>query len=101
MGDLENSNVGNSGTLLNDLYWLGARDQRLELFGQGQWADDARGSGWLALQAGDVSRPEVLAQASEDEVLGIGRAARCWAGPRLGSGRRPASGQPVLHHGHR
>ena len=59
---------------LADVYGPGARDQRLELFGQGQWADEARGSGWLALQAGDVSRPEVLAQASEDEVLGIGRA---------------------------
>ncbi|MCW2934507.1 MAG: hypothetical protein JWM19_5469 [Actinomycetia bacterium] len=51
-----------------------ARDQRLELFGQGGWADRARGSGWLALQAGDVSRPEALGRALDDELLGIGRA---------------------------
>ncbi|HUN36207.1 MAG TPA: DUF222 domain-containing protein [Trebonia sp.] len=49
------------------------RDERLNLFGQGQWADDAPGSAWLALQADDVSRPEVLAQATTSEVLGIGR----------------------------
>src|SRR5262249_25871180 len=30
-------------------------------------------SGWLALQAGDVSRPEVLGDATGDELLGIGR----------------------------
>ena len=29
---------------------------------------------WLALQAGDASRSEVLAEATDDEVLGIGRA---------------------------
>jgi len=49
------------------------RDQRLDLFGQGEWADQARGSAWLALQADDVSQPQVLAQATTDEVLGIGR----------------------------
>jgi len=52
----------------------GPRDQRLTAFRQGQWADVTRGSGWLALQAGDVSQPEVLAEATDDEVLGIGRA---------------------------
>ena len=41
-------------------YGPGARDQRLEQFAQGRWADGAKGSGWLAIQAGDVSRPEVL-----------------------------------------
>ena len=50
----------------------GPRDQRLTAFRQGQWADVTRGSGWLALQAGDVSQPEVLAEATDDEVLGIG-----------------------------
>ncbi|MCW2933961.1 MAG: nuclease, partial [Actinomycetia bacterium] len=55
-------------------YGPGARDQRLELFGEGGWADRARGSGWLALQAGDVSRPEALGRALDDELLGIGRA---------------------------
>jgi len=51
-----------------------ARDRRLEWFAQGQWADAAPGSGWLAMQAGGVSRAEVLAQATDDEILGIGRA---------------------------
>jgi hypothetical protein len=60
-------------------YGPGARDQRLEEFGQGRWGDQARpsgwlASGWLALQAGDVSRPELLGQATGDELLGIGRA---------------------------
>jgi hypothetical protein len=50
------------------------RDLRLELFGQGRRADRARGSRWLAAQAGGVSRPEVLEQATADELLGIGRA---------------------------
>ena len=54
-------------------YGPGARDQRLEEFGQGRWADEARPSGWLALQADDVSRPEVLERATGDELLGIGR----------------------------
>ena len=65
---------GDGGRFLAGAYGPGARDQRLETFAQGQWADRAPGSGWLALQAGDVSRPEVLAQATDDEVLGIGRA---------------------------
>src|ERR1700753_1963268 len=51
----------------------GVRDEPLRLFRQGEWADTARGSGWLALQADDVSQPEVLAQATTNEVLGIGR----------------------------
>jgi hypothetical protein len=60
-------------------YGRGARDQRLEEFAQGRWGDRARpsgwlASGWLALQACDVSRPEVLADATGDELLGIGRA---------------------------
>ena len=65
---------GDGGRFLAGAYGPGARDQRLETFAQGQWADKAPGSGWLALQAGDVSRPEVLAQALDDELLGIGRA---------------------------
>jgi hypothetical protein len=58
----------------------GARDQRLESFAQGHWGDrgccgdGGRAAGWLAMQAGDVSRPEVLRQATSDEVLGVGRA---------------------------
>jgi hypothetical protein len=52
----------------------GARDPRLGLFAQGRWGDKARGSGWLAQQASDVSKPEALAQATDDEVLGLGRA---------------------------
>ena len=55
-------------------YGPGARDQRLELFAQGGWADRAGGSGWLALQTGDVSRPEALERALDDKLLGIGRA---------------------------
>jgi hypothetical protein len=60
-------------------YGRGARDQRLEEFAQGRWGDRARSSGWLAsgwlaLQVGDVSRPESLGQATGDELLGIGRA---------------------------
>jgi hypothetical protein len=51
-----------------------ARDHWLRLFGQGGWADTAPGSGWLALQAHTVSRPELLRKATSDEVLGIGRA---------------------------
>ena len=54
-------------------YGPGARDQRLEDFGQGRWGDAARPSGWLALQVSDVSRPEVLREASDDEVLGVAR----------------------------
>jgi hypothetical protein len=49
----------------------GSRDQRLGLFAQGQWGDVARPSGWLALQAGDVTRPQVLGDATDDEALGI------------------------------
>jgi hypothetical protein len=62
-----------TGGVQDGAYRSGARDERLGLFAEGQWADTARGSGWLALQAGDVSRPEVLAQATTDEVLGVGR----------------------------
>ena len=65
---------GEGGGFLSGAYGPGARDQRLETFAQGRCADRAPGSGWLALQAGDVSRPEILAQATDDEVLGIGRA---------------------------
>ncbi|MCW2934430.1 MAG: hypothetical protein JWM19_5392 [Actinomycetia bacterium] len=50
------------------------RDPRLQLFGQGQRGDAAPGSAWLAAQASDVSRPEVLDLATDDELLGIGRA---------------------------
>ena len=50
------------------------RDPRLQLFGQGQRGDAAPGSAWLAAQASDVSQPEVLDLASDDELLGIGRA---------------------------
>jgi hypothetical protein len=50
------------------------RDLRLEWFGQGRRADRARGSRWLAARASHVSRPEVLGQATADELLGIGRA---------------------------
>ena len=59
--------------LLAERYGPGARDQRLEGFAQGRWGDQARPSGWLALQVSDVSRPEVLERATADEVLGIGR----------------------------
>ncbi len=51
----------------------GARDQRLRLYRQGQWADVTRGSGWLALQTEGVTRPEALVGATEDELCGIGR----------------------------
>jgi len=62
------------------MYGPAARDQRLESFAQGGWGDRAafgaggRAAGWLAMQAGDISRPEVLGQATGDEVLGVGRA---------------------------
>jgi len=59
-----------------------ARDLRLAVFGQGGWADRVRGSGLLALQADDASKPEALREATADEVLGIGRAWRAletWA----------------------
>jgi hypothetical protein len=64
---------------LAERYRPGARDQRLAEFAQGRWGDGGRSSGWLtsgwlALQASDVSRPEVLAEATGDELLGIGRA---------------------------
>ena len=64
---------------LAERYRPGARDQRLEEFAQGRSADAGRlsawlASGWLALQASDVSRPEVLADATSDELLGVGRA---------------------------
>ncbi len=64
---------------LAERYQPGTRDQRLEEFAQGRWGDGGRpsaraASGWLALQASDVSRPEVLAEATGDELLGIGRA---------------------------
>ena len=68
--------LGEGRRFLYEEYGPGARDQRLELFAQGRWADRAGGSGWLALQAGEVSRPEVLEQATEDEILGIGRSWR-------------------------
>jgi hypothetical protein len=68
--------LGEGKRFLYEEYGPGARDQRLELFAQGGWADRAGGSGWLALQAGSVSRPEVLARATDDEVLGIGRSWR-------------------------
>jgi hypothetical protein len=51
-----------------------AGDQWLRLFRQGGLADTAAGSAWLAQQAQAVSRPEVLARATSDEVLGVGRA---------------------------
>jgi hypothetical protein len=62
------------------MYGPGTRDQRLESFAQGRWGDRAavgaggRAAGWLALQAGDVSQPGILAEATSDEVLGVGRA---------------------------
>jgi len=108
--------------LLAGEYGPGARDQRLEGFAQGGWADVAAGSGWLGLQAGDVSRPEVLGQATDDEVLGIGRAWRAleawsFAGklavvrelirrhplreydePGLAAGGLPQDWDPRLHH---
>ena len=49
-------------------------EQRLGLFGQGRRADRAHGSRWLAVRTASVSRPEVLRQATADELLGIGRA---------------------------
>src|SRR5260370_19421073 len=70
------------GEFLAGMYGPGARGQRLESFAQGGWGDRAafgaggRAAGWLAMQAGDVSRPEVLCQATGDEVLGVGRAWR-------------------------
>ena len=64
------------GDFLAREYGSGARDQRLVEFAQGGWGDAVPGSGWLALQAGDVSRAEVLGEATDDEVLGIGRAWR-------------------------
>src|SRR5215469_9447381 len=62
------------GESLAGAYGPGARDQRLQGFAQGQWADVAGPSGWLALQAGDVSRPEVLGGATDEELVGVGRA---------------------------
>jgi hypothetical protein len=50
------------------------RDPRLALFGQGRRGDLARGSRWLAARASRASRPEVLSQATDDELLGVGRA---------------------------
>ena len=51
-----------------------ARDQRLESFAQGGQGDRGRPSAWLAVQAAGVSSPEVLADATPDELLGVGRA---------------------------
>jgi len=51
----------------------GARSRGLGRFAQGQRDDTAPGSAWLAVTASAVSRPEVLALATGDEVLGIGR----------------------------
>src|SRR5260221_14796640 len=59
---------------LAEVYFPAVRDQRLKWFAQGRGADVAPGSGWMAQQAGDVTRPEVLERATDDEVLGIGRA---------------------------
>jgi hypothetical protein len=59
---------------LAEMYFPPVRDQRLTWFAQGRRADVAPGSGWLAQQAGDVTQPEVLEQATDDEILGIGRA---------------------------
>jgi len=47
---------------------------QLEPFRQGRRADRARGSRWLAARASHATRPEVLRQATSDELLGIGRA---------------------------
>src|SRR5258707_6977470 len=77
-----NQGLGDAREFLAGLYGPGARDLRLESFAQGRWGDRAafgaggRAAGWLAIQAGDVSRPEVLEQATGDEVLGLGRAWR-------------------------
>jgi hypothetical protein len=57
-----------------------AGDRWLRLFAQGGRADTAPGSGWLALRAQVVSRPEVLRRATSDEVLGVGRAWRALEG---------------------
>src|SRR5262245_14551675 len=67
------------GEFLGERYGPGARDQRLGEFGRGRRGGRAGrsgwlASGWLALQVCDVSRPEVLGQATGDELLGIGRA---------------------------
>jgi len=77
MGDL-----GEGKGYFYEEYGPGARDQRLELFGQGGWADRARGSGWLALQAGDVSRPE---------ALGGHLTMSCWGSAGPGRPWRPGS----------
>jgi Domain of unknown function (DUF222) len=74
--DFGDSGLGGSGVtagagFLSDVYGPGARDQRLGLFAQGRWCDEARPGGWLALQVGDVTRPEVLGDATDDEALGI------------------------------
>ena len=114
--------LAGSGTLTAELYRPGARDQRLRLYRQGRWADVAVGSGWLALQTGDVSRPQVLRQATDDEVLGIGRtwkALETWTfvqklaivrelirrhavnsggGPATAAGGLPEEWDPRLHH---
>src|SRR5215471_12015913 len=62
------------GDYLARVYGPGARDQRLESFGQGRWSDQSGPSVWLAVEAAEVSRPEVLADATGDELLGVGRA---------------------------
>src|SRR5579862_2502548 len=74
--DFEDPGLGDSGIttaagFLSGVYGPGSRDQRLGLFAQGRWCDEARPSGWLALQVGDVTRPEVLGGATDDEALGI------------------------------
>jgi Domain of unknown function (DUF222) len=72
VGGFENGSGATAGaSFLSDVYGPQARDQRLGLFAQGQWCDEARPSGWLALQVGDVTRPEVLGDATDDEALGI------------------------------
>ena len=58
---------------LAEIYFPAVRDQRLTWFAQGRRADVAPGSGWMAQQAEDVTRPEVLERATDDETLGIGR----------------------------
>ena len=68
------ADITDDGEFLAGRHGPGARDQRLADFAQGRWGDTARPSGWLALQVGDVSRPEVLGEATGDELLGVGRA---------------------------
>jgi Domain of unknown function (DUF222) len=119
--------IGYGREFLDERYGPGARDQRLEEFGQGRWGDGGRSSGgmasgWLALQASDVSRPDVLPGATGDELLGIGRAWKsletwCFTGklavvrelirryplneddePRAEAGGLPDEWDPRLHH---